>query len=223
MDLQKAFDHVKDAIPQDLPPTVRAFIAANSGWNDEAAALAECEWELVKPLFDGLRREKFNLGKATLDFYDEREADLLTSDERDEELAHPFYPEIVLGWQTTRPEVLSLTDYQLDCSLHEAPVISNEGFDDTNESPAETSSLIGDLTKRYLDLDSHERANLSVVYTTAILRGRRMPSWTRWLSCTRMMKTCDARSFCVIATAAASYVSCTRRSPNLPTPMSIPS
>ena len=51
---------------------------ANSGWNDQAAALAECEWELVKPLFDGLKREQFNLGKATLDFYDEREAELLT-------------------------------------------------------------------------------------------------------------------------------------------------
>lgn len=81
----------------------------------------------------------------------------------EEELAHPFYPEIVLGWQTTRPEVLSLTDYHLDYSLHEAPVISNEGFDDTNESPAETSSLIVDLTKRYLALYPHERANLSVV------------------------------------------------------------
>lgn len=80
-----------------------------------------------------------------------------------EELAHPYYPEIVLGWQTTKPELLSLTDYHLDYSLHEAPVISNDGYDDTNESPAETSSLIVDLTKRYLDLYPHERANLSVV------------------------------------------------------------
>ena len=37
----------------------------------------------MKPLFDGLRKEKFNLGKTTLEFYDEREADLLTADERD--------------------------------------------------------------------------------------------------------------------------------------------
>jgi S-DNA-T family DNA segregation ATPase FtsK/SpoIIIE len=80
-----------------------------------------------------------------------------------EELAHPYYPEIVLGWQTTRPELLSLTDYHLDYSLHEAPVISNDGYDDTNESPAETSSLVVDLTKRFLDLYPHERANLSVV------------------------------------------------------------
>lgn len=82
-DLQKAFDHVGDSIPAELHPVVAAYIAANSGWNDEAATLAECEWEQVKPLFDGLKREKFNLGKATLDFYDEREADLLNSDEQD--------------------------------------------------------------------------------------------------------------------------------------------
>jgi S-DNA-T family DNA segregation ATPase FtsK/SpoIIIE len=81
----------------------------------------------------------------------------------EQELAHPYYPEIVLGWQTTRPEILSLTDYHLDYSLHEAPVISNDGFDDTNESPTETSSLIVDLTKRFLDLYPHERANFSVV------------------------------------------------------------
>lgn len=82
-DLRKAFDHVRDAIPAELHPVVEAYIAANSGWNDEAAALAECEWELVKPLFDGLKREQFNLGKATLDFYDEREAELITSDEQE--------------------------------------------------------------------------------------------------------------------------------------------
>ncbi len=81
-DLLAAFEKVKDAIPGEIHPTIEAFIHGNSGWNDEAAALAQCEWELVKPLFDGLKKEKFNLGKATLEFYDEREADLLTSDER---------------------------------------------------------------------------------------------------------------------------------------------
>lgn len=82
-DLVAAFEKVKDAIPETLHSTITAFIHANSGWNNEAADLAQCEWELVKPLFDGLKREKFNLGKATLEFYDEREADMLTADERE--------------------------------------------------------------------------------------------------------------------------------------------
>ena len=82
-DLVAAFEKVKDAIPAAIHPTVETFIHANSGWNNEASTLAQCEWEWVKPLFDGLKKEKFNLGKATLEFYDEREADLLTADERD--------------------------------------------------------------------------------------------------------------------------------------------
>jgi S-DNA-T family DNA segregation ATPase FtsK/SpoIIIE len=80
-----------------------------------------------------------------------------------QELIHPYYPEIVLGWLATKPELLSLTDHHLDYSLHEAPVISNDGHDDTNESPSETSALIVDLTKRFLSLYPHERTNLSVV------------------------------------------------------------
>jgi S-DNA-T family DNA segregation ATPase FtsK/SpoIIIE len=83
--------------------------------------------------------------------------------ELEAELAHPYYPEIVLGWHDKKPEMLSLTDHHLDYSLHESPVISNDGFDDTNESPVETSTLIVDLTKRFLSLYPHERANLSVV------------------------------------------------------------
>jgi DNA segregation ATPase FtsK/SpoIIIE, S-DNA-T family len=82
-DLVVAFEKVKDSIPDSIHPTITAYIHAGSGWNQEAAALAECEWELIKPLFDGLKKEKFNLGKTTIEFYDEREADLLTTDERE--------------------------------------------------------------------------------------------------------------------------------------------
>ena len=83
--------------------------------------------------------------------------------ELEQELVHPFYPEIVLGWFATKPELLSLTDHHLDYSLHEAPVIGTDGDDDTNESPSETSSLIVELTRRFLSLYPHERTNLSVV------------------------------------------------------------
>lgn len=82
-ELKKAFDEVKDSIPEKHHATITAFIVAPSGWNNEAARLAECEWEEIKPLFDGLKREKFNLGKATLEFYDEREPELLNDGDRD--------------------------------------------------------------------------------------------------------------------------------------------
>ena len=82
-ELTASFVRVKDSIPDGIHPTIRAFIEAESGWNTPAADLARCEWDLVKPLFDGLKKEKFNLGKATIEFYDERDEALLTTDERD--------------------------------------------------------------------------------------------------------------------------------------------
>jgi len=81
-DLSVAFEKVKDVIPEPLHAIVQAFIIAPSKWNTQAAAIADIDWELVKPLFDGLKPEKFNLGKATLDFFDEQGADSLTKDER---------------------------------------------------------------------------------------------------------------------------------------------
>jgi len=81
-DLETTFERVKESIPDTIHEIVRAFIKAPNGWNPEAAALAECEWEWIAPLFDGFKREKFDFRKATLDFYDEREPELLSPDER---------------------------------------------------------------------------------------------------------------------------------------------
>lgn len=81
-DLESSFEKVKESIPVGLHPIVAEFIAAPSGWNAAAAALADCEWEQVKPLFDGIKREKFNLGRETVQFYEEREAELLADEER---------------------------------------------------------------------------------------------------------------------------------------------
>lgn len=81
-DLAAAFAKAQDAIPVGLHDTVAAFVRAPSGWNDAAAGLAECEWEQIKPLFDGVKREKFNLGRGTAQFFDDREPELLTNDDR---------------------------------------------------------------------------------------------------------------------------------------------
>ena len=37
----------------------------------------------VEPIFDGLQREQFDLGRNTLEFYEEREPGLITDEERD--------------------------------------------------------------------------------------------------------------------------------------------
>ena len=80
--LSETFEKVKENIPQDNHAAIEEFIKADSGWNDPAAALSRCEWENISPLFDGLKKEKFNLGKKTIEFYDEREPTLLSEDDR---------------------------------------------------------------------------------------------------------------------------------------------
>ncbi len=80
-----------------------------------------------------------------------------------EEFAHPFYPEIALGWHGSQPELLALTDTVADYTLHESPFAVDAGSDDTNENPAESASRVTEIVRRYLDLHPHERANLSVV------------------------------------------------------------
>ena len=80
-ELISAFNRVRDSIPDVHHQVIEEFILAPSGWNFQAARLAECEWEEIKPLFDGLQREKFNLGRATIEFYDEREPELLSDDD----------------------------------------------------------------------------------------------------------------------------------------------
>ncbi len=82
-DLESSFDGVRESVPVGCHATVEQFIHASSGWNDCAAALAEYEWEDIKPLFDGLKREAFNLGAQTLAFYDDDDPALLTDDERE--------------------------------------------------------------------------------------------------------------------------------------------
>ncbi|MCL4201240.1 MAG: hypothetical protein KJ000_02015 [Pirellulaceae bacterium] len=82
-ELETAFAKAIDAIPVGLHPTIESFIHSPSGWNAASSALAECEWEQIRPLFDGVKREKFNLARETIRFFDDREPELLSDDERE--------------------------------------------------------------------------------------------------------------------------------------------
>lgn len=82
-DLTAAFEKVRDAIPEVLHTAILNFIVAAPGWNQPALRLAECEWELIKPLFEGLSREKLNLGGETLKFFQEGEPEQLSADDEE--------------------------------------------------------------------------------------------------------------------------------------------
>src|SRR5262249_55699761 len=81
----------------------------------------------------------------------------------EQDLTHPFYPDVVLGSRENKPELLALSDTVLDYSLHEPPIVSQEESEDTNENPTEGSNRVIELVGRYLALHPHEQANMSVV------------------------------------------------------------
>ena len=80
-DLAAAFDKVRDSIPETVHGAITEFIAAPPGWNAKSRQLAECEWDLVRPLFEGLAREKLNLGGETIRFFEEGEPGRLSTED----------------------------------------------------------------------------------------------------------------------------------------------
>ncbi|MER9977745.1 FtsK/SpoIIIE domain-containing protein [Mesorhizobium sp. M0085] len=93
-ELRDAFEKARDVIPVIAHPVVELFIESRPGWNSSSEALANCQWEHIKPLFEGLAREKANLGQDTQRFYAEGPEDLLSSE--DEE-----YLELLVKRKTT--------------------------------------------------------------------------------------------------------------------------
>ncbi len=78
------------------------------------------------------------------------------------ELDHPYYPEVCVGYQGQQPELLSVSDTLNDYSLMERPT-RDESDRTTNENPAEAADRLLGIIRRYVELMPHEKANLSVV------------------------------------------------------------
>lgn len=98
------------------------------------------------------------LSDAEVNFGDDR---LFFSDLR-AELAHPLYPEIAVGYDGTEPVLLAETSTINEYSLFERPV-RDPSEAGTDVDPAEASRQIRALLERYLDLQPHEGANLSIM------------------------------------------------------------
>jgi len=78
------------------------------------------------------------------------------------ELDHPYYPEVCVGYQGQQPELLSVSDTVNDYSLMERPT-RDESDRTTNENPAEAVDRLLGIIRRYVELLPHEKTNLSVV------------------------------------------------------------
>jgi S-DNA-T family DNA segregation ATPase FtsK/SpoIIIE len=77
------------------------------------------------------------------------------------DMEHPYYPEVSIGFQGEQPKLLSLSDTVNDYSLMEIPL--REGNEQTtNENPREAAEKVGEVVRRYLDLQPHKKASLSI-------------------------------------------------------------
>jgi S-DNA-T family DNA segregation ATPase FtsK/SpoIIIE len=101
---------------------------------------------------------RYVLGAAEINFGDPR---LFFTDLR-EELAHPFYPEVAVGYQGAEPVLLTETSTTNDYSLMERPV-RDTAAGITDVDPSEAARQIRDLLERYLELQPHARSNLSIM------------------------------------------------------------
>src|SRR4029077_3628956 len=79
-----------------------------------------------------------------------------------EELAHPYYPEVAVGYQGAEPVLLAETSTLNDYSLMERPV-RDPAEAGTDVDPSEAAREIRALLERYLELQPHERSNLSIM------------------------------------------------------------
>ena len=116
------------------------------------AAMMVKAQQITKLLHRLLAAEEVTFGNTERFFFREIE----------EALAHPYYPEVVLGWDGVEPKLLSLSDTVGDYSLYEQPILTDEANNDTNESPENAANIVTDLVNRYLQLQPHTQTNLSV-------------------------------------------------------------
>ena len=84
-ELRTQFEAVRDDIPPAAHATIEAFINAPPSWRDEAAALAELEWESdgVLQVFSGLRQKKTSLAEETIQFFEFELPDRLSDGDKE--------------------------------------------------------------------------------------------------------------------------------------------
>jgi DNA segregation ATPase FtsK/SpoIIIE, S-DNA-T family len=101
---------------------------------------------------------RYLLSTPEVDFGDSR----LFFADLQSELAHPYYPEVCVGYRGQQPELLAAADTVNDYTLMECP-IRDQGDRSTHEDPVAAVGKLLDIIHRYIELQPHERANLSVV------------------------------------------------------------
>ncbi|WP_239020415.1 FtsK/SpoIIIE domain-containing protein [Novacetimonas pomaceti] len=84
-ELKTHFESVKENIAPHTYPAIEAFMDTPPGWNAQAAALSQFEWEAdgILQLFSNIRRKKKGLAQETLNFFEYTHPDQLTPADTD--------------------------------------------------------------------------------------------------------------------------------------------
>ncbi|EFH84780.1 FtsK/SpoIIIE domain-containing protein [Ktedonobacter racemifer] len=78
------------------------------------------------------------------------------------DMSHPYYPEVTIGFQGEQPRLLGLSDTVNDYSLMEIP-LRDDIDQTTNENPQEASEKVREVIRRYLELQPHKRSSMGIV------------------------------------------------------------
>lgn len=97
-----------------------------------------------------LAEQQVDFGDAALFFRDFRE-----------QLRHPHYPEVAVGYSGSSARLLVVTDTLDEYSLAEEPIARQQGWR-SQADPTDSAARVGDTVERYLNLEPHANANLSV-------------------------------------------------------------
>jgi S-DNA-T family DNA segregation ATPase FtsK/SpoIIIE len=97
------------------------------------------------------------IGASSVDFGD---LGLFFRDFR-EQLRHPHYPEAIIGYRGESPVLLVVTDTVDEYSLAEEPHPEDAEWR-SDSDPSDAAARVKDIVQRYLELQPHEQANLSV-------------------------------------------------------------
>ena len=121
-------------------------------WHPMRLAASAIKMRSVAGLADYLLSDNdVNFGDSRLFFSELRE-----------ELAHPLYPEVAVGYDGSEPVLLAETGTVNEYSLFERPV-HDPAEVGTDVDPGEASRQIRSLLDRYLDLQPHAGANLRIM------------------------------------------------------------
>jgi S-DNA-T family DNA segregation ATPase FtsK/SpoIIIE len=130
---------------------------------DEPAAAIIAPWNPMRMVSIAVKARSVGrlfqhmLGSDEIEVGDER----LFFDELCKEARHPYYPEIAVGYFKGDPTLLVASETLDDYSLMEQPV-NAAGVAKTSEDPQEGAQRVREIVSRYLELQPHENASLSV-------------------------------------------------------------